>query len=61
MSSSISQYTEYIPESHVRFLEQQGIKVIPISYTMEKTDLYDLLDQINGIYIHGDSLDALSV
>lgn len=37
-------WTEYIPSSHVKFLEQTGAKVVAISYKMKKDDLYDLLD-----------------
>jgi hypothetical protein len=37
-------WTEYIPSSHVKFLEQTGAKVIPISYTLSKEDLTRLLD-----------------
>ena len=51
-------WKEYIPASHVKFLEQTGAKVISISYTTQKDDLYDILDQISGIYFHGDSVEA---
>jgi hypothetical protein len=37
-------WTEYIPSSHVKFLEQTGAKVIPISYTLSKEELTRLLD-----------------
>ncbi len=37
-------WTEYIPSSHVKFLEQTGAKVIPISYKLSKEELYKLLD-----------------
>ena len=48
-------WTEYIPSSHVKFLEQTGAKVVAISYKMKKDDLHNLLDQVSGIYFHGDS------
>lgn len=51
-------WKEYIPTSHVKFLEQTGAKVVSISYTTNKDDLYDILDQISGIYFHGDSIEA---
>ena len=51
-------WKEYIPSSHVKFLEQTGAKVISISYKTEKDDLYELLDQVSGIYFHGDSVEA---
>jgi hypothetical protein len=50
---------EYIPTAHVKFLEQAGIKVIPVSFTKTETQLTQLLDNLNGIYIHGDSLKSL--
>ena len=46
---------EYVPTSHVKFLEQAGIKVIPISYKTSEEELMKLLDKVNGIYFHGDS------
>ena len=51
-------WKEYVPSSHVKFLEQTGAKVISISYKTEKDDLYELLDQVSGIYFHGDSVEA---
>jgi len=37
-------WNEFIPSSHVKFLEQTGAKVIPLSYKLSKTDLIKLLD-----------------
>lgn len=51
-------WTEYIPSSHVKFLEQTGAKVVAISYTLSKSELYKVLDQVSGVYLHGDSIDA---
>lgn len=50
----------YVPRTHVQFLEQAGIRVIPIDYHMEKDELLDLLSQINGIYLPGDSQLAVT-
>lgn len=52
------EWTEYVPSSHVKFLEQTGAKVVPISYNIHKTELLAILDQISGIYFHGDSVEA---
>ena len=61
LEDNLSQtYQEYIPVSHVKFLEASGAKIVPISYRMEKSDLIELLDQLDGVYIHGDSLAAAS-
>lgn len=43
-TSDLSTYSEYIPASHIKFLEQTGAKVIPISYKLSREDLYQLLD-----------------
>ena len=52
------QWTEYIPISHVHFLEQTGAKVIPISYAVDQSTLISLLDQCSGVYITGDSAES---
>ena len=38
------EWTEYVPSSHVKFLEQTGAKVVPISYNIHKTELVAILD-----------------
>jgi gamma-glutamyl-gamma-aminobutyrate hydrolase PuuD len=45
----------YIPKAHVQFLEQAGIRVVPISYTDSKENITSILDQVNGVYMPGDS------
>ena len=45
----------YVPRTHVQFLEQAGVRVIPIDYTLEKEELDQLLSQVNGVYMPGDS------
>ena len=50
---------EYIPTAHVKFLEQAGIKVVPVSYQKSEEELTELLDKLNGLYVHGDSLKSL--
>ena len=53
-------YDEYVPAAHVKFIEQTGAKVIPISYKLTRSSLYSLLEKVNGLYIHGDSSEALT-
>lgn len=53
-------YDEYVPAAHVKFIEQTGAKVVPVSYKLTRTSLYQLLDQLNGLYIHGDSSSTLT-
>jgi hypothetical protein len=45
----------YVPRSHVQFLEQTGIKVVPIDYSLPIEELYAKFDQVNGLYVPGDS------
>ena len=45
----------YIPKAHVQFLEQSGIRVVPISYMLDNLSLVDMLSKVNGIYLAGDS------
>ena len=49
----------YIPKAHVQFLEQSGIRVVPISYLDSQDEIQELLDQVNGIYLPGDSSRAI--
>lgn len=39
-----SDWTEYIPSSHVKYLEQTGGKVVAISYQIDQERLEALLD-----------------
>lgn len=50
----------YVPRSHVQFLEQAGIRVVPIDYRLSRDELVDLFDQLNGIYLPGDSQLAVT-
>ena len=45
----------YVPRTHVQFLEQAGIRVIPIDYNLPEIELKELLEQVNGVYFPGDS------
>ena len=54
-----SELMSYIPKAHVQFLEQSGIRVVPISYLDSKEDIINMLDQVNGIYCPGDSVKAI--
>lgn len=37
-------WTEYIPSSHIKYLEQTGAKAVPISYQASGHDLTALLN-----------------
>jgi len=49
------EWTEYIPSSHIKYLEQTGAKTVPISYQLRDDQLTELLSQVSGVYITGDS------
>lgn len=53
-------YDEYIPAATVKFIQQTGAKVIPVSYHLTKSSLFNLLDKINGLYLAGDSSASVS-
>ena len=50
----------YVPRAHVQFLEQAGVRVVPIDYRLERNDLVALFDQLNGLYLPGDSQTAVT-
>lgn len=62
--NNIFDYTKdevsYIPKAHVQFLEQSGIHVMPISYLDSKSEILDMLKEVNGVYICGDSHRAIA-
>ena len=45
----------FIPNSHVKFLESAGARIVPVEYTLSQSKLHEMLEQVNGIYIPGDS------
>jgi len=49
-----------VPKAHVQFLEQSGVRVIPISYLDDFENMEAVLDQVNGVYIAGDSQRSIA-
>jgi|LauGreDrversion4_2_1035121.scaffolds.fasta_scaffold211634_2 hypothetical protein len=45
----------FIMMSHVKFLEAGGARIVPVSYKLDQNQLNQVLSQVNGIYIPGDS------
>ena len=45
----------FIDQSHVKYLESAGARVIPVDFSRDENELAELLSQINGLYIPGDS------
>ena len=58
--SSEEDDVSYIPKAHVQFLEQSGIAVVPIHFTKSHDDIVSELENVNGIYIPGDSGKSIS-
>lgn len=50
----------YVPRAHVQFLEQAGMRVVPVDYRLSRDELVSLFDQINGLYLPGDSQLAVT-
>ncbi len=59
-SSSIhSEASSYISTSHIKFLESAGARVVPVGYDMTKEQLYELLSDLNGLYIPGENQESV--
>jgi hypothetical protein len=41
--------------SHIKYLQQGGARVVPISYRLNADQLNRILTQVNGVYIPGDT------
>ena len=50
-----AQMMHYVPKAHVQYLEQAGLRVIPIDYRLSQAERHALYDQLNGVYMPGDS------
>ena len=44
-----------MPKAHVQYLEQAGLRVVPIDYRLSVEERHSIYDKINGIYFPGDS------
>ena len=49
----------YVPKAHVQFLEQAGIRVVPLNYR-DTEAIEEQLDMVNGVYCSGDSSKAIA-
>ena len=48
-------YGTFIMNSHIKYLQQGGARVVPISYRLNADQLNRILNQVNGVYIPGDT------
>ena len=60
MFNTTNEEVSYVPKAHVQFLEQAGVRVVPISYLDSEESIESLLDQVNGIYLSGDSQKSVA-
>lgn len=51
-------FTSFFESSHADFLQAAGARVVPIDYTLNQRSLKDALENINGLYIPGDSKES---
>jgi len=58
--NSTAEEVSYVPRAHVQFLEQAGIRVVPISYLDSAETIESILDQVNGVYMPGDSQKSVA-
>lgn len=49
----------YVPRAHVQFLEQAGVRVVPVDYRLSHEELNALFDKLNGLYLPGDSHNTI--
>lgn len=52
-------YEAYFESSHVEFLQAAGARIVPISYKTPQRKLFEELEQLNGVYIPGDTKSTL--
>ena len=55
VGAGVDRQPGYIPRAHVQFLEQAGVRVVPVDHRMERDELVTMFDQLNGLYLPGDS------
>ena len=55
----VKEELSYIPKAHVQFLEQSGVRVVPISFLDTDEEIISLLEQVNGVYLPGDSQKSI--
>lgn len=48
-------HNSYFAASHVKFLEAAGARTVPVNYRKGKDALIKQLQQLNGLYIPGDT------
>lgn len=49
-----------MPKAHVQFLEQAGVRVVPVDYRLSTEERFELYSQLNGVYMPGDSHQTIT-
>lgn len=55
MAEDIYPRGQFIETTHVKYLQSAGARVVPIDWQLDDEKTQQLLSQINGVYIPGDS------
>jgi len=53
--------TSYIPQSYVKWVEEQGARVVPIQYDLPIPIINGLLNQIDGLLLIGGTIEGIVV
>jgi len=54
----VNGWNTFFESSHADFLQAGGARVVPIDYRLSDKELMDLLTNLNGLYIPGDTKDC---
>jgi hypothetical protein len=54
----VNGWNTFFESSHADFLQAGGARVVPIDYRLSDKELKDLLTNLNGLYIPGDTKDC---
>lgn len=55
-----AQGSSYVPKAHVQFLEQSGVRVVPIDFRLSHAERDELYNKLNGVYVPGDSHESVT-
>jgi hypothetical protein len=55
VDAKVNDLVSYVPKTHVQFLEQAGVRVVPVDYHLSKSERLALFEKLNGVYVPGDS------
>ena len=53
-----NEWATFFEASHAEYLQAGGARVVPVDYRMDDQEFMELLTQLNGLYIPGDTKDT---